>query len=306
MKSAYVYLTDERGLALTRFSIVAAMLTQAEDLEFVLFCAGFRLNKNDSLMNAATKLGRSLDVHYLDRIKGDPTNTHVTSTATLKVNGLDFLSKNYDRLLYLDSDVLLFDEFGVNSIDFEGYSIAAVYDIAECGGMTDPEFLANCGINGCSPHYFNAGVIAIDCAKWRSDFLVAYRQIEEKHRYACPYKNSCRCVDQCIWNLMFERNWKRLPLYFNFQACAIFSKSWKYSIVRHYVGAKKFWPLNPFRNDARDIALLNRCASILGNTIDSKWWYPLARWLNNIRNRRYNSIVLNAISYVEDLYAKEM
>jgi lipopolysaccharide biosynthesis glycosyltransferase len=314
MKTAFVYLTDKRGYNLTEHAVAAAMVTQKTTTDLIIFCAGFEPEANSRLMTEATKKGFSLEFRQacqpaalVGRYVANGHHAHVTSTTLLKMNVLDTLSKEYERALYLDGDVLLMEAVDLESIDFEGAPIAAVYDIAKVGGLsTELDFYKNCADHNRSPHYFNAGVIAVDFARWDPSFIEKYNQEVRRHAVSCDYKTECSCEDQCAWNRAFERVWKRLPLNMNFQACAMFSQRWHYASVRHYVGKTKFIPFKAWRNDEKDIDLLNKARKILGlhtfGMVGTRW----IRALNVVRNRNQTKVVCEAIDRVETMYSEKM
>jgi lipopolysaccharide biosynthesis glycosyltransferase len=164
----------------------------------------------------------------------------------------------------LDSDVLVFSNINLGKIAFHGFPIAAVYDIAEMGGFTDPKFNENVRRNGISAHYFNSGVMAFDSKLWKDvDLKYSYDSEVDKHFDHCDYKRFCTTADQCVFNKIFSDNWRRLPLSLNMQACAMFCERWADAPIRHYVGARKFFPVRSGRNDARDLAAINDARALL-------------------------------------------
>ncbi|MDE1901940.1 MAG: hypothetical protein KGI37_09895 [Alphaproteobacteria bacterium] len=323
MKTALLFLTDERGYSLTEQAVAAAIVTQKTTRHIVVSCVGFMPPDNSRLAVAAEKQGFNLEFRAISKFdegklpyRAEGAHAHVTSAALLKMAAMDSIAGEFDRAVYLDGDILLMEDVNIEKIDFEDYPVAAVYDIATVGGMSTEvdaggnisksDFYDNCVKNGRSPHYFNSGVIAADFSKWQDNFIVNFNSFVGAHSTNCDYINKCGCMDQCAWNRVFERSWKRLPLMMNFQACAMFSERWQYAAIRHYVGRAKFMPFKGWRNDARDTRLINQARQLLGLPPVGAGWSHFVRALNVWRNRRQNILTCEAISRVEKMYAEKM
>lgn len=303
MRTAIAYVTDAYGYELVRHSAVSVMLTQGARHDVHVFCNGFLPAADDMLRTAAERAGVRLRFNPIDDI--DPGairfGGHITRTCLLKLDAIDALCDSYDRVLYLDGDVLVFRDLALDQIAMDGHPIAAVHDIAECGGITDPAFHANCARTGRSPNYFNAGVMVVDCRDWRAvpGLRNRYHALLRAHAEACDYKAACTTSEQCAFNILFERNWKRLPVTFNLQSCAMFSERWDAAAVRHYVGSRKFLPARPWRTDARDRAMLNRVRAELGLPSVGRPGFAAAYALNRLRNRAMVRSVTAALAEIE-------
>lgn len=314
MKTAFVFMTDQRGLVLTEHAVAAALVTQRTTQHIIVFCDGFEPPQQTRLQAEASNRGLKVEYRSLGGVNrprngyvATGAHAHVSSTTLLKMVAIEVLSTEFERVAYLDGDILLMKDFDLAQIDFGDATIAAVYDIARSGAMaSEKDFFERCASYGRSPHYFNAGVIAADFRHWNSEFAYRYNEALDEHANGCDYKVNCSCPDQCAWNRAFERAWKRLPLTFNFQACAIFSESWTEAVVRHYVGPTKFIPFRPWRNDALDTALINRARNILGLASVGHWAAPLARSMNKIRNLHFAKASDAAIERIQGMYSEAM
>lgn len=114
---------------------------------------------------------------------------------------------NINRALFLDTDIIvqssLSDLFNTN---MENKSVACV-----ANGNLENE-LQNKRL-GLSPEhiYFNAGILLIDCEKWRKEnILNKTKQIAETKYHILKW------ADQDILNIIFENNYKILPPKYNF------------------------------------------------------------------------------------------
>jgi lipopolysaccharide biosynthesis glycosyltransferase len=202
----------------------------------------------------------------------------------------------------VDNDILFFADISVDAIELDGFPVAAVHDIAEVGGITDAAFLKNCDANHRSRHYFNSGFMLYDSDKWMEASLRAgYMAHLDSHQHYCEYKNPCATNDQCVFNRLFENNWKRLPLDYNFQACAKFTDRWNSASVKHYQGMPKFIPMRPWRLDRRDVRLIRKIRRLLGYRDFGLPYLGISYFLNTIRNHAKINRVESAISAVECL-----
>lgn len=309
-RCALVFVTDRRGLELTRHAIASAAVTQRSVRKSILFCVDFLPEDDKGLLDGAFARGMQVEMRPLAKMalpiadgRGDGAHNHVSATATLKIHAMASLVGEFDRLLYLDGDVLLMQDIGLPELEFAGKPIAAVYDIAKVGELPGSGgFHANCLANGVSPHYFNSGVIAMDCTAWNDSYFDRYLAFAKAHESFCPYQADCSCRDQCTWNAAFEKNWHRLPLTMNLQACAMFSYRWDVAAVRHYVGREKFIPPHRWRNDRQDILLLNQARSMLDLPLLKLRGNAAARDLNRWRHHSATKTVEQAIGRVELMY----
>lgn len=303
MRTTIAYVTDARGYELVRHSAASVLLTQRTPHDLHVFCNGFMPAADDTLRAAAERAGVLLRFNPIDDI--DPGairfGSHITRTSLLKLDAIDALCDSYDRILYLDGDVLVFRDLALGEIDLGAHPIAAAHDIAECGGITDADFRANCTRTGRSPNYFNVGVMVVDCRGWRAErgLRERYHALLRAHAETCDYKAGCTTSEQCAFNILFERNWKRLPQTFNMQSCAMFGERWSAAAVRHYVGSRKFLPARPWRTDARDHALLDRIRAELGLPPVGRPGRTAAYALNRLRNRAMVRTVTDALAEIE-------
>lgn len=114
---------------------------------------------------------------------------------------------NINRALFLDTDIIvqasLSDLFNTN---MENKPVACVAN----GNLEDE--LQNDRL-GLSPEhiYFNAGILLIDCEKWRKENI-----LNKAKQIAATKYNILKWADQDILNIIFENNYQILPLKYNF------------------------------------------------------------------------------------------
>ncbi|MFT3690400.1 glycosyltransferase family 8 protein [Paenirhodobacter sp.] len=123
----------------------------------------------------------------------------------------------YDRLLYLDADILsLRAEPAIWNVELPA-GIGAVSDIAtldsapyDMKGVSREKWLASIGVT--SGRYLNSGMLLIDTAKWlRIDFATELR------RYFAAYPEAAR-YDQDFLAHLFDGRWTELSPRLNYQA----------------------------------------------------------------------------------------
>ncbi|WP_263353465.1 glycosyltransferase family 8 protein [Acidicapsa acidisoli] len=141
-----------------------------------------------------------------------------------------------DRLLYLDSDILIrCDLSPLFELDMKGSALGAIV-----GGTAeftlDKELRLSLDQSLTDPA-FNSGVLLFDCLMWRRQQL-----LKECVRFGLEYRNEIRVVDQTILNVLFATSCIHLPNQYN---TAITSRSEHIpsEAVLHYIGSPKPWDL---------------------------------------------------------------
>jgi len=145
---------------------------------------------------------------FLDAEKLDLAVTNYGAT-TLRL-GLDsFLERDFDRVLYLDSDVLAVDDISaLFTMELGDNAIAGVPDLVK----EIPNNIKRMESLGLTfGNYFNAGVLLFN---WK---LCLERNLFEKARIAIA-KSKLRFLDQDALNSACENKWLRLPVGYNFIA----------------------------------------------------------------------------------------
>jgi lipopolysaccharide biosynthesis glycosyltransferase len=141
-----------------------------------------------------------------------------------------------DRLLYLDSDILIrCDLSPLFELDMKDSALGAI-----AGGTVeyslDKELRLSLNQSLTDPA-FNSGVLLFDCLAWRGQQL-----LKACVRFGLEYRNEIRVVDQTILNVLFAANCARLPEQYN-TAITSRSKHIPTEGVLHYVGSPKPWDL---------------------------------------------------------------
>ena len=168
-----------------------------------------------------------------------PTIPRLQKYSYWRIPAIDAVSNSYSKILYLDVDIYINceDISELFNLDLDGKMIGAVRDVQQ---ITRPnrmplEFKA---LNLKFTNYFNAGLLLIDCKKWREQD--AFQNIVFLSK---KYTNILYCHDQSLLNLLVKGNWVELSPVWN----------WQYSYrncfitevispkLIHFCGAEKFW-----------------------------------------------------------------
>jgi lipopolysaccharide biosynthesis glycosyltransferase len=291
MKVCFAYVTDKKGFELAGLSAISVALSQPRPCHIHVFCHNFLPEGTSRWSEEVVKLGAKLTFSQIGdaAVEQYRTHGHVTTPTLLKLTAVAALVPDFDRVVYLDNDVLVFEDLKIGDLDFGSYPIGAVtdMDLSATGVLRNSGWgSASAGVRG-TGDYFNAGVMIFASANWRDAFLATYAAALERHDHGCVYKLDCTSIDQCAVNTTFADNWLKLPATYNMQAGSKFTSSWQTAAVRHYCGPRKCVPLQAFRSDGRDVRTTNAIRGRLGFPKSRLGFvYEFLFSLNRIRNYR--------------------
>tara|TARA_B100000427_G_scaffold267030_1_gene232622 strand:+ start:348 stop:1289 length:942 start_codon:yes stop_codon:yes gene_type:complete len=190
------------------------------------------------------KIGR-VEVYKFNRdISNYPNlaNKHVSEATYYRLFISEYLPKDIDRIIYLDSDVFclnnpteLIDET-FNKMNKDGFYISVSTEIIK--ENKDHDLFVNLELE--QDNYFNAGVMLIDYQRWLS-----FTKVNEFISLVEKYKNNIIFWDQDILNKKFDGKYYELPEKLNFRKINENKleeiKQNNYFI--HYVGNHKPWTI---------------------------------------------------------------
>ena len=209
----------------------ASNLGTGRHLHVVLFDGGISEDSLSGIRESLLDLPISIDVLRpdLSQVKDLMTSHHITHTAYLRLMAARLLPESIEKVIYLDSDVLVVDDLSqMWEMDLQDNYCLAATDIAcpfvDAREVTDPGYsqakpylaaiapIANwreLGIDG-SANYFNSGVMVLNLQKWRQEGV-------EQRLFDCLRRNSkfIWCWDQYALNVVFAGKWGKLPLRWN-------------------------------------------------------------------------------------------
>lgn len=188
---------------------------------------------------------RNAKIHFITVNNSDfedfPIYIDYLSVATYsRLRTADYLPKNLDKIIYLDTDILVNDSLlPLWNTNLDDFPIAACEDPF----IEQSEYKKTIGIMD-SHKYFNAGVLLINLEKWRELDIF-------NSSLSAIKKSNLKYQDQDILNLIFQHNLLYLDAKFNFTRNhreIIKKQGNKNPVVAsmpiaiyHYVGAKKAW-----------------------------------------------------------------
>jgi len=205
----------------------ASHLAVGKHLHVVLLDAGISPSSLVGLRETLIDLPVTIDILKPDlaAVADLATSHHITQAAYLRLMAATLLPESIERVIYLDSDVLVQDDLSrLWELPIgDDYCLAAVDiscpfvdartirddDRRECkpwlGELAPIRNWRQLGIDG-SAHYFNSGVLVLNLRQWRAD------QIQPK-LFACLRDNAADvfCWDQYALNVVFAGRWSALP-----------------------------------------------------------------------------------------------
>lgn len=191
----------------------------------------------DTLDHLAVRL---CQIAIPDAIRNAPQSDRINMSSYLRLFIPSAFVADYDRILYLDADIMLRGGDLSKLLDVAligDHPIAAVRTSHQRTGLHKqmPEFKAL----GLKPApYFNAGVMVIDVKKWENaDSLSRALDVIAAHPQALVMH------DQSVLNILFRNNWSELPVVWNWQYAGRFSyllESFD-PFLLHFAGKLKPW-----------------------------------------------------------------
>ncbi len=232
-RRAVVFCCDDNYLPYAAFAAMqVAALAPERDFDIVI-CA-------DTPLDLPPDLGlRHCVIDAVGMFDGFGLDARRTVSTYLRLAVPEALSKEYERILYLDSDIYLRGgDFGaLLKLDLGGRPAAAVRDNQQwrTPGRHAPDLKALGLPNGA---YFNAGVMLIDVAAWREARVLA-RALEFGQRHA----GRMRHKDQTLLNAVLQGDWAEIAPVWNWQytrSSQLFEAMVDTHVV-HFIGPAKPW-----------------------------------------------------------------
>ena len=120
------------------------------------------------------------------------------------------LKQNIQKAIYLDCDIVVLDDIvQLYEENLENKIIGAIPEYHYTVSAVLNTVKNKCDIN-CNHKYFNAGVMLIDCDKWRQNSVTTKLfEIEKK------YRDKLTFLDQDVLNKCFEHNYMELNIKYN-------------------------------------------------------------------------------------------
>ncbi|MDR2526805.1 MAG: glycosyltransferase family 8 protein [Rickettsiales bacterium] len=149
------------------------------------------------------------DFIYQAYMKDDKRDSYLKNISNYSRFLLPTIFSEVKKAIYLDTDIIVYGNIAeLYNHDLEGYIIGAVGDIGIFSGWEKSIMLKHYLKQ--EHLYFNAGVLLIDCDKWREQCI--FNKIVECDKEIMKVKIH---HSQCPLNKCFEMNYKILPLKYN-------------------------------------------------------------------------------------------
>ena len=242
-------------LAATISSLICN-INSARQVEVIIFESGVSILSKDKILKLSTS-NVKISFFYIDEtiFKDYPiTCEHITLAGYYRLKFPDLLV-GYDKLLYLDVDILINKDISLLwDMDINNYAAAAV--IEPDMSLNKKEYLQSIGIDNESYMYFNSGVLLLNLKYLREgDFN------NQVNKYMEIFKDKIKFQDQDILNAVIGDKIKYISPIYNFMPMYknILSRRKRDSIkylpytieeikglnrtacIYHYCGKRKAW-----------------------------------------------------------------
>lgn len=207
MKMNIIFISDNNYIKPTAVAIRSIINNATKEKNLNFFVLGDSLTKDsiNLLKNSGAKNIKIIPSEtLLSDLKNLSVNRHVSHSALLKFF-LPQIFKDFDKILYLDSDILVQKDLSeLYNTDINDFYAAVIKDTL-C--VKNPEYMKQVKIE--NKFYFNSGVMLLNLRKMREDNItekmLLYRQTQEQH-----------FMDQDVFNAIIGHNVKYISYKYNF------------------------------------------------------------------------------------------
>ena len=293
-----VIITDEGYVLPTLVAITSIVENKADEtfLDFFIVTPG--LSENSSL---SFSIFKSDSVHIsfihepIDEFKAMHKNPDAkfggSTHADLIKFRLPYLINEYDKLLYLDGDIIVKEDLStLYAYDVKDYYVAAVIDTCVLNSDNKHTY------SHCVENYFNAGIMLMNLEKMRKD------KISEKLIAKKKEINDPQLFLQSTLNLVFDGKVRPLPLRFNVYYDGLIRIKSKYTIDQ--LNEKYDARYTSIQDIASDAAIIHYCAKkkpwfAADLSLSSEWYDYFLRL-----KHRYPEAVLFDTAYPNRIEAR--
>lgn len=247
--------TDNNYAALCGI-MLTSLLENNKNVEIRIFILTQGINNED--YTKYILLGKRYNVK-INILEIDPTKfkhcpiwpgDHLSVAAYYRLMASTLLPDTIDKVLYLDSDIIINDSIeSLYNQNIDDIAIAAVTDAQ----FYNDEFYKRLDLPK-NKIYFNSGVMLINLRYWREHHV-------QERCFACieKHREQLHFHDQDTLNIVLQDEVKILPITYNFQTVFILSEFYKFylherkvsiddiittskrPIIIHYTGSHKPW-----------------------------------------------------------------
>ena len=258
MSNIPIFLSSDNNYAPFVATIMASILSNTNSfIEFYVLDGGItskNVEKIQSLKNNFSNFSvEFIKIDYEKYFKDLKVKNHWTKAVYTRLL-IPNIKPNINKTIFMDVDIIITGDIAnLYNEDLEDYALGAVWEQwAEYGINKQHKIRMQLSDNH---KYFNAGVLLIDCTKWRDNNI-----LEKLFDIAEKYKDCLELQDQDMLNKYFDNNYKVLEQKYNYLTTNFYvNDTQELYIIRHLTGNVRPWQLNP------------TTASIVPNVKD--FWY---------------------------------
>ncbi len=258
MSNIPIFLSSDNNYAPLVATTMASILSNTKSfIEFYILDGGItseNVEKIQSLKNTFNNFSiEFIKIDYDKYFKDLKVKNHWTKAVYTRLL-IPNIKPNINKTIFMDVDIIITGDIAnLYNEDLEDYALGAVWEQwAEYGINKQHKIRMQLSDNH---KYFNAGVLLIDCTKWRDNNI-----LEKLFDIAEKYKDCLELQDQDMLNKYFDNNYKVLEQKYNYLTTNFYvNDTQEPYIIRHLTGNVRPWQLNP------------TTASIVPNVND--FWY---------------------------------
>ena len=212
-----ILLCSDNNYAMHTGVLMHSICANQKGVEFYIFVdMDFSVENRQRLCDIAYQYGCSISIktvtpqHTVDMPVGKNNQpVYITKSAYSRLFAATLLPDDIDRVIYLDSDVVIRGSLqGLWEMDIEGYAVAVGHDMAEQNHIYSGRLPYNMVQDG----YFNSGVLLINLSYWRkNDCMNVFFEIVKQ------YQSRLILHDQDVLNIAFHDKKKWFPVTYNYQ-----------------------------------------------------------------------------------------
>lgn len=270
----------DEGFAMPMAVMIHSALVNLEpgrSARIYILSDGISPTSRRKIETAAARSGRDADLRWITADLGELRDLTVTrwhtSIAYLRLRLPDLVSSDVERLIYLDSDVVVEGNLAeLWRTPFDGHMALAVqnFDPVLLGGALGVP-ARELGLDSTMP-YYNTGVMVMNLPRWREEHMLK-RVVELTRRFAAHVDSA----DQDGINLAIGSDWGTLDPRWNVQLLtlgafgrnvatdlakreAVESRLLNEAHILHFTGRRKPWHFAYLRRKGdRFLHFLGRC-----------------------------------------------
>ena len=237
-----IFLSSDNNYAPLVATTMASILSNTKSfIEFYILDGGItseNVEKIKSLKNTFDNFSiEFIKIDYEKYFKDLKVKNHWTKAVYTRLL-IPNIKPNINKTIFMDVDIIVTGNItNLYNEDLEEYALGAVWEQwAEDGINKQHKIRMQLSDNH---KYFNAGVLLIDCTKWRDNNI-----LEKLFDIAEKYKDCLELQDQDMLNKYFDNNYKVLPKKYNYLTPYFYMENNNDYIIRHLVGYVRPWHLN--------------------------------------------------------------